>query len=185
MLFMHFYTVTCRYTCSSLRELEIRVFQQLCRDLYDYFLHDDLFLPEGEECQNWNMYYRHTSKSFTHHVTLKSEEEKKKRENQMMLGSHTHLRNHKWYKQEHGEHNYCRAFVYNYLRVGQVRPPECLKMSAKRIFTQKAAKMFRDIEECDVPVCSPCMYGDGRGNLPPYKHKLPIYNGTIRETFRQ
>ena len=144
------------------------------------------FFHEGEECQYWNMFYRYGSRSIPKRVKLiKDKEKKKTRDYHIMLGHHTHLKNHKRFGVEQGEHNYCRAFVHNYLRVGQVRPPECLKMSARKYFVDAPPKMFEHIEECDVPVCSPCMYGDGRGNLPPYKHKLPIYNGTIRETFRQ
>ena len=45
--------------------------------------------------------------------------------------------------------------------------------------------MITEMEECDVPSCSPCMYGDGNGKLAPYKHKLPVYNGTITETYHK
>jgi hypothetical protein len=103
----------------------------------------------------------------------------------MARASHTHLRAHKEHRSMDGEHNYCRAFIHNYLHKGQVRPPECLKKSASKYWFKKVAKPVTQLVPCDVPLCSPCMYGDGKGNLPPYKHKLPIYNGTIRETFRQ
>jgi hypothetical protein len=103
----------------------------------------------------------------------------------MSRAEHTHLKANKEHAHMNGEHNYCRAFIHNYFRVGQVRPPECLKMSAPKLYRTRTARPGTELEACDVPSCTPCMYGDGKGNLSPYKHKLPIYNGTIRETFRQ
>ena len=141
----------------------------------------------GEECQNWNMYYRYNFPEARKATEPKKKKEKENRLYYMVRGKHTHLKAHKEHYTMDGEHNYCRAFVHDYLGVGQVRPPECLKKSAPLVYKNpwRVAKDAVELEPCNVPVCSPCMYGDGRGNLSPYRHKLPIYNGTIRQTFRQ
>lgn len=99
-------------------------------------------------------------------------------------GRHVHRATWKEHLLLFGEHNYCRAFVHNYIYSGQVRPPECLKHSAPRYYENDVAQPVKELEACDVPDCSPCMYGDGKGNLSPYSFKLPAYTGNVRETFR-
>ena len=143
----------------------------------------------GEECQMWNTYYRNY---FLELQDFIGEKPKDKRDPKYKLyymarGEHQHLGARKEHTQMRAEHNYCRGFVHSYLHPNQVRPPECVRISANRFYNKRVAKPGKELVPCDVPICSQCMYGDGKGNFPPYTYfrGAGAYNGTVRETFRR